>query len=72
MKNTKFDPISVFRQYLEVWMLDWNILYMDEKIRKGSTTFMLMLKPSSTFKGYELCLEVENVNVFQTDLCLLI
>jgi len=45
---------------------------MDEKLRKRSTTFMLKQKPSSAFKGFKFCLEVENVKMFQTDLCSLI
>ena len=49
-------------------MLDWDVLYKNQKLRKSPTTFILKPKPSSTFKGFEFDLEVENVVLAESNL----
>ena len=63
-----FNPVTSFGQYLELQMSDWKVLYMDKKLRKRPTTFMLNSKPSSAFKGFKSCLKVKNVFLAESDL----
>ena len=45
-----FNPILGFGSYLEFHMLNWVNLYMNKKLRKSLTTFMLKSKSNSTSK----------------------
>ena len=57
----EFNPISDSKLYLELQMSNWVVLYMDQNLRKSSSTFMLKPKSNSTFKDVKFYLEVEIV-----------
>ena len=50
-KMLDFNSILGFGLYLEFQMSDWVVPYIDKKLRKYRTTFMLKLKLSYTFKS---------------------
>ena len=52
-----FNPILGFESYLKLQMLDWIILYMEEKLKENHSTLILEPKTSSAFKSLDFGLE---------------